>query len=156
MVWFHMDVGRRNNADPKWILPLICRRGKITRTEIGAIKIYDRETKFEIAESVAKKFASAAEVSDGDDITISFADGPGGDAPRGRGGPGGGRGPGGPGGGPRGRGGKPAFDAPRGKKPFHRKGGNPEGGAPEGGRAPAAPGDRPRKPKRPKPEQRGE
>ncbi|MCQ0988666.1 DEAD/DEAH box helicase [Jiella marina] len=77
-VWFRMDVGRRNNADPKWLLPLLCRRGKITRQEIGAIKIFDRETKFEISESVAKRFAASAEHSDGDDITISYADGPGG------------------------------------------------------------------------------
>ncbi|SMC76103.1 ATP-dependent RNA helicase DeaD [Fulvimarina manganoxydans] len=74
-VWFQMDVGRRNNADPKWLLPLLCRRGKISRQEIGAIKIYDRETKFEIAESVAKRFADSAAHSDGDDITISYADG---------------------------------------------------------------------------------
>ena len=83
-VWFRMDVGRRNNADPKWLLPLLCRRGKITRQEIGAIKIFDRETKFEITESVAKRFADAAAHSEGDDITISYADGaggPGGDRP---------------------------------------------------------------------------
>ncbi|MEF2072643.1 DEAD/DEAH box helicase [Consotaella aegiceratis] len=83
-IWFRMDVGRRNNADPKWLLPLLCRRGKITRQEIGAIKIYDRETKFEIAESVAKRFAEAAAHSDGDDITISYADGPGGQGGQGR------------------------------------------------------------------------
>ncbi|MCE7029501.1 DEAD/DEAH box helicase [Jiella avicenniae] len=149
VVWFHMDVGRRNNADPKWILPLICRRGKITRQEIGAIKIYDRETKFEIAESVAKKFAAAAEVSDGDDITISFADGPAGDAP-----PRGKFGKGKPAGKPGGKGGKPfaggrkpgGFDEPRGKKPFHRKGGRPDGAdAPSGG-----PQGKPRKERRPK------
>ncbi|MDY8108341.1 DEAD/DEAH box helicase [Fulvimarina sp. 2208YS6-2-32] len=73
--WFRMDVGRKNNADPKWILPLLCRRGKITRQEIGSIKIFDRETKFEIADSVAKRFAKEAEVSEGDDITITLADG---------------------------------------------------------------------------------
>ncbi|MBO0663884.1 DEAD/DEAH box helicase [Jiella sp. MQZ9-1] len=153
VTWFHMDVGRRNNADPKWILPLICRRGKITRQEIGAIKIYDRETKFEVAEAVAKKFAAAAEVSDGDDITISLADGPGGaEAPRGKFGKGERRGPGGPGGkfakGGKGRGGdKPGFDQPpRAKKP-HRKGPRPEGvdSAPS-----TPPHERPRKPKRSK------
>jgi ATP-dependent RNA helicase DeaD len=77
-VWFRMDVGRRNNADPKWLLPLLCRRGKITRQEIGAIKIFDRETKFEITESVAKRFAEAAAHSEGDDITIALADSRGG------------------------------------------------------------------------------
>ena len=73
-VWFQMDVGRRNNADPKWILPLLCRRGKITRQEIGAIKIFDRETKVEIAQEAAARFAAAAGSSEGDDITIRPAD----------------------------------------------------------------------------------
>ena len=35
-VWFRMSVGRRQNADPRWLLPLICRRGHITRIEPGA------------------------------------------------------------------------------------------------------------------------
>jgi ATP-dependent RNA helicase DeaD len=39
VVWFRMDIGRRQNADPRWILPLLCRRGHITRNEIGAIRI---------------------------------------------------------------------------------------------------------------------
>ena len=33
--WFRMDIGRRRNADPRWILPLLCRRGHITRNEVG-------------------------------------------------------------------------------------------------------------------------
>src|SRR5690606_35954403 len=32
-VWFRMDVGRRQNADPRWLLPLLCRRGHITKHE---------------------------------------------------------------------------------------------------------------------------
>ena len=99
-VWFHMNVGRRNNADPKWILPLLCRRGKITRDEIGAIKIYDRETKFEIAESVAKRFAAAAGLSEGDDIAIATADSRN-EPVKGDG--------------------KRPFGKPGGRKPFHRK-----------------------------------
>ncbi|MCP3054140.1 DEAD/DEAH box helicase [Aurantimonas marianensis] len=121
-VWFHMDVGRRNNADPKWILPLLCRRGKITRDEIGAIKIFDRETKVEISEGVAKKFAAAAEVSDGDDITISIAGSPGDQGPRGD---------------------KRPSGKPRGKKPFQ---GKRQDGAP----TPNKPQGKPRRPKRAK------
>jgi ATP-dependent RNA helicase DeaD len=30
-VWFRLNVGRERNADPKWILPLICRVGHITK-----------------------------------------------------------------------------------------------------------------------------
>jgi len=58
-VWFRMDIGRRQNADPRWILPLICRRGHITRNEIGAIRIGQQETYFQIPRPIAGKFAEA-------------------------------------------------------------------------------------------------
>ncbi|EIM27918.1 DEAD/DEAH box helicase [Microvirga lotononidis] len=78
MVWFRMSVGRRNNADPRWLLPIICRLGHVTKKEIGSIKIFDRETKFEIAKSHAPKFASAVRKSNDEDIRIEPADaGPG-------------------------------------------------------------------------------
>ncbi|WP_416355334.1 DEAD/DEAH box helicase [Aureimonas phyllosphaerae] len=73
-VWFHLDIGRRNNADPKWLLPLLCRRGKVTREDIGAIRIFDKETKVEIRADAAERFASAAQGSD-DDITVTRMDG---------------------------------------------------------------------------------
>ncbi len=59
VVWFRLDVGRENNADPKWLIPLICRRGHITKREIGFIKIFDRETKFEIVANAAERFQAA-------------------------------------------------------------------------------------------------
>ena len=58
-VWFRMDIGRRQNADPRWILPLICRRGHITRNEIGAIRIGQQETYFQIPRTIAGRFAEA-------------------------------------------------------------------------------------------------
>ena len=58
-VWFRMDIGRRQNADPRWIMPLICRRGHITRNEIGAIRISQAETYFQIPRAIAGKFAEA-------------------------------------------------------------------------------------------------
>jgi ATP-dependent RNA helicase DeaD len=58
-VWFRMNVGRNRNADPRWLLPLICRRGHVTKREIGGIRIFDRETRFEVARHVADQFAAA-------------------------------------------------------------------------------------------------
>ena len=58
-VWFRLSQGRRENADPKWVLPLICRIGGVTRNDVGAIRIFDRETKFEVAGTVAQRFADA-------------------------------------------------------------------------------------------------
>ena len=55
--WFRMNIGRRNNADPRWLLPMLCRRGGITKGDIGAIRIFDRETKFEVRDGAAHRFA---------------------------------------------------------------------------------------------------
>jgi ATP-dependent RNA helicase DeaD len=59
-VWFRMDIGRSEGADPRWILPLICRRGHVTRSEIGAIRIGQAETYFQIPRAIADKYAAAA------------------------------------------------------------------------------------------------
>ena len=59
IVWFRMDIGRRHNADARWLLPLICRRGHITRNEVGAIRIGPAETQFQIPRASSAKFAAA-------------------------------------------------------------------------------------------------
>ncbi|KLI63330.1 DEAD/DEAH box helicase [Aurantiacibacter marinus] len=66
-VWFRMDIGRRQNADPRWVLPLLCRRGHITRNEVGAIRIGQVETHFQIPRAIADKFADALVRTAGDD-----------------------------------------------------------------------------------------
>jgi ATP-dependent RNA helicase DeaD len=58
-VWFRMDIGRRHNADPRWLLPLLCRRGHITKSEIGAIRIAAGETMFEVPRAAAGRFMAA-------------------------------------------------------------------------------------------------
>jgi ATP-dependent RNA helicase DeaD len=59
-VWFRIGIGREKNADPKWILPVICRRGGVTRDEIGKIVIEERQTRFEVAKEAADRFRAAA------------------------------------------------------------------------------------------------
>ena len=59
VIWFRMDVGRRDRADPRWLLPLLCRRGHITKNEIGAIRIAAGETLFEVPRAAAGRFAAA-------------------------------------------------------------------------------------------------
>ena len=58
-LWFRMDIGRRHNADPRWLLPLLCRRGHITKSEIGAIRIAAGETMFEVPRAAAGRFMQA-------------------------------------------------------------------------------------------------
>ncbi|MGV3479211.1 MAG: DEAD/DEAH box helicase [Sphingobium sp.] len=66
-VWFRMDVGRRQNADARWLLPLLCRRGHITRSEVGAIRIAANETMVEVQRAVAARFADAVKRTAGND-----------------------------------------------------------------------------------------
>ncbi|GAA0278330.1 DEAD/DEAH box helicase [Alteraurantiacibacter aestuarii] len=61
VAWFRMDIGRSRNAEARWLLPLICRRGHITRNEIGAIRIGPDETYFQIPTAIAAKFYDAVE-----------------------------------------------------------------------------------------------
>ncbi|RZM09330.1 MAG: DEAD/DEAH box helicase, partial [Sphingomonas sp.] len=77
-VWFSMNVGRRQNADPRWILPLICRRGHVTKSEIGAIRIGAGETRFQVPSAIADRFMREVAKSAGpdEDVLIERADGP--------------------------------------------------------------------------------
>ncbi len=57
--WFRMNAGRRHNADPRWLLPLICRYGHVNRNDIGAIRIAANESYFEVTPRAAPGFIAA-------------------------------------------------------------------------------------------------
>jgi ATP-dependent RNA helicase DeaD len=80
-VWFRAAIGRQKKAEARWLLPMICRRGGIDKHDIGAIRILDTTTEFEISERVAESFAVKIRRPDKEDnIRIE----PLGDAPQGR------------------------------------------------------------------------
>ena len=56
-VWFRAAIGRQNKAEARWLLPMICRRGGIDKHDIGAIRIQDTTTEFEISAAAAESFA---------------------------------------------------------------------------------------------------
>lgn len=81
VVWFRIDIGRRQNADPRWLLPLLCRRGHITRNEVGAIRISADETHFQVPQAIADKFTAAVARTAHDeggqaDVRIEPSEGP--------------------------------------------------------------------------------
>jgi ATP-dependent RNA helicase DeaD len=82
-VTFRVNIGAKHNADPRWLLPLICRRGAVTRREVGAIRIGPQETLFQIAGDAAHDFELAARERDPRalHVTIGRADGPAGPEP---------------------------------------------------------------------------
>jgi ATP-dependent RNA helicase DeaD len=71
MVWFRLNIGRERNADPRWLLPLICRVGNVSKSEVGAIRIFDRDTRFQIAAEFADQFALHARTAGSKEGQIS-------------------------------------------------------------------------------------
>ena len=69
-VWFRINVGRANNADPRWLVPFLCRRGHITKAEIGRIEIIERQSRVEIARHAAGRFSSSIRRPDTQDRHI--------------------------------------------------------------------------------------
>jgi len=76
--WFRLDIGRKRNADPKWLLPMLCRKGDISRQDIGVIRIFDHETQFEVAEAVAARFSANMRRPGGEPVRIERMSEPGG------------------------------------------------------------------------------
>ncbi len=72
--WFRLDIGRTKNADPKWLLPMLCRKGNLAREDIGAIQIFEHETKVEIAEPAAAQFVVNMRRPGGDNIRVERLD----------------------------------------------------------------------------------
>jgi ATP-dependent RNA helicase DeaD len=60
MVTFEVNLGAKDRAEANWILPLVCRRGAITRREVGAIRVARDRTYFEVSRAVAETFAANA------------------------------------------------------------------------------------------------
>ncbi|WEZ82998.1 DEAD/DEAH box helicase [Rhizobium sp. 32-5/1] len=58
-VWFSLSAGRKQSAEPRWLIPMLCRIGKISKQEIGAIKMQQDETYVQIAADWAERFVSA-------------------------------------------------------------------------------------------------
>ena len=57
--WFVINSGRRHNADPRWLLPLICRYGHVGRNDIGAIRVAANESYFEVTQRATAGFIKA-------------------------------------------------------------------------------------------------
>ena len=69
-VWFTVNVGRLKNADPKWLIPFLCRRGDVTKRSIGKIEILAKETRVEISPTDAAHFAEAIQRPDTKDKNL--------------------------------------------------------------------------------------
>ncbi|KIC21796.1 MULTISPECIES: DEAD/DEAH box helicase [unclassified Leisingera] len=58
-VWFSLSGGREAGADPRKVLPMLCKAGNIDRDAIGAIRVQDNETFAEISKDAVEGFLKA-------------------------------------------------------------------------------------------------
>jgi len=72
-VWFSLNTGRKHRAEPRWLLPLVCRVGDITKREVGAIRIGDAESRVEISGKVAEDFLARVEAAGGGEKNIRIS-----------------------------------------------------------------------------------
>ncbi len=66
-MWFRAAIGRNKNAEARWLLPMICRRGGIGKQDIGAIRIYGSSTEFQISANAVDEFTARIKRPDKED-----------------------------------------------------------------------------------------
>lgn len=49
--WFSLSLGRKQRAEPRWLLPMLCRNAGLSKDAIGAIRVQYQETFVEILSS---------------------------------------------------------------------------------------------------------
>jgi ATP-dependent RNA helicase DeaD len=54
--WVSLSVGRSKQAEPRWLIPMLCKAGGLTKRQLGTIKIHDYETHVEIDANVINDF----------------------------------------------------------------------------------------------------
>ena len=68
--WFVLNVGREKRADPRWLIPVLCRWGGLQKEDIGVIRVLDRETRVEILGRAANTFRERTSMPDRLDPTL--------------------------------------------------------------------------------------
>ncbi|MEQ6202048.1 DEAD/DEAH box helicase [Sulfitobacter sp. HNIBRBA2951] len=76
-VWFTVSTGRNDGAEPRTLLPMLCRVGDLTRDDIGAIRVQPRHSYVEVAEGAVGKLVGAlgADMKAEDGVTLTRLDG---------------------------------------------------------------------------------
>jgi len=58
--WIKLGVGRKKKADPKWLIPMLCKAGGFSRNSIGAIRIEADATFVELKPEGVERLMDAA------------------------------------------------------------------------------------------------
>jgi len=76
-VWFSLSIGHKQNAEPRWMLPMLAKNGALKKGEIGSIRIQQMVSYVEISPKAVARFLKAIgpEMKLEKTITISQIDG---------------------------------------------------------------------------------
>ncbi len=55
-VWIKLSVGRSKAAEPRWLIPMLCKAGGLSKRDIGSIRVQQYETHVEIDPAKAEAF----------------------------------------------------------------------------------------------------
>jgi len=72
--WISLTIGRNQKAEPRWLLPMLCRAGDITKRDIGAIRMQPDETFVQLNAQISNDFIKALggkkELEEGIKVTV--------------------------------------------------------------------------------------
>ena len=72
--WISLTIGRDQKAEPRWLLPMLCRAGDITKRDIGAIRMQQNETFVQLNAMISNDFMKALggkkELEEGIRVTV--------------------------------------------------------------------------------------
>jgi len=54
--WVALSIGRAQSAEPRWLIPMLCKAGAINKRQLGAIRIQQNETHIEIDAASIENF----------------------------------------------------------------------------------------------------
>ena len=76
-LWVKLSVGHAGRADARWLLPMLCRKGDMSRRDIGAIRIHEEHTFAQIHDDARERFLNgirpAMELEDGIKVEVLSA-----------------------------------------------------------------------------------
>ncbi|AGA65146.1 hypothetical protein B488_11540 [Liberibacter crescens BT-1] len=67
--WFSLSIGSKQNAEARWLIPMLCRSSGISRHEIGAIRVQPEKTFIEISEGGVEPLLRTKKLDKGIQIT---------------------------------------------------------------------------------------
>lgn len=58
-VWVSLSIGRNQQAEPRWLIPMICRNGGLSKRDIGQIKLMPEQSLVQLEAGAGERFLKA-------------------------------------------------------------------------------------------------